>query len=221
VQLSGEIDIAARDVLHDAIAAVLGDDRPLLLDLREVSFLDSTGIAAIAYAVREGAEVPAMAARRESVLTATRPNRCGHARKARSIVSASRRAATRAVEQPAVLANTRFAMSVVDLRAFISHSPDGTVAFCLDGDLDAGSGTLISEWVTAALDAGATMLVFDLRDVRAVERDGLETLAAAHERARQIGAGVRLRAPSKRTVDLLLMTGLDRVLPVDHTSSPS
>jgi anti-sigma B factor antagonist len=103
-------------------------------------------------------------------------------------------------------------MSVVDLRAFVSHNPDGTVVLCLDGELDAKSAPLVAGWVKSALGAGAANLVLDLRDVGAVDDAGLWSLAAAHADAVRQGRSVHLRSPSKRVIDLLLMTGLDRSL---------
>ncbi|HEX5741461.1 MAG TPA: STAS domain-containing protein [Pilimelia sp.] len=44
LHLSGELDLAVADALADAVAPLLPRDRPLLLDLTEVSFLDSAGV---------------------------------------------------------------------------------------------------------------------------------------------------------------------------------
>jgi len=55
--LQGEIDLAARDDLDYAVDLALGDAHRLVLDMRDVSFLDSTGIGALARAVRGGARV--------------------------------------------------------------------------------------------------------------------------------------------------------------------
>ena len=112
-------------------------------------------------------------------------------------------------------------MSVVDLRVFVSHRPDGTVVLCLDGDLDANSAPSITTWVESALAAGGTHLVLDLRDLGTVDIDGLEAVAVAHAHAQRDGGSVHLQSPTKRTVDLLLMTGLDRTLLIDETSPSS
>jgi anti-sigma B factor antagonist len=52
IVLAGEIDVAARDALDEAIEAAIAHGR-VVLDLTEVSFLDSTGIGAIARAIRD------------------------------------------------------------------------------------------------------------------------------------------------------------------------
>jgi len=106
-------------------------------------------------------------------------------------------------------------MSVVDLRAFVSHNPDGTVELCLDGDLDARSAPLFAEWVKFALEAGASGVVVDLGNVAVVDDAGLRSLAATHADAVRQGGSLQLRSPSKRTVDLLLMSGLDKELVIE------
>jgi anti-sigma B factor antagonist len=106
-------------------------------------------------------------------------------------------------------------MSVVDPKAFVSHTSDGAAVLWLDGELDAQSAPLIAEWVTTALEAGVTDLVLDLRDVATVDVTGLQAVAAAQADAAREGSSVHLRSPSKRTIDLLLMTGLDRTLVID------
>jgi anti-sigma B factor antagonist len=55
--LRGEIDLAARDTLREHIDDVVVVGRRLILDLTDVTFLDSTGIAAIVGARQRGALV--------------------------------------------------------------------------------------------------------------------------------------------------------------------
>ena len=43
-QLNGELDIAAAPMARDLIAAVIGKGRALVLDLRGLSFIDSSGL---------------------------------------------------------------------------------------------------------------------------------------------------------------------------------
>jgi anti-anti-sigma factor len=47
VRLSGEIDLAAVEAIETALAPLEERHRTLILDLREVTFLDSTGLRAI------------------------------------------------------------------------------------------------------------------------------------------------------------------------------
>lgn len=57
VHLDGEIDLDSADAVceHLAIASRLGED--IVIDLRAVTFIDSTGIGVLAHAVRRGAEI--------------------------------------------------------------------------------------------------------------------------------------------------------------------
>ena len=85
-------------------------------------------------------------------------------------------------------------------------------ALSTDGGLDAGSASISTNGVDAALAAGTRELVIDLRDVAFVDVDGLLALAAARSRAAVLRGYLRLRPPSKRSMDLLLMAELDHTL---------
>ncbi len=47
VAVGGELDLAASPGLADALEAVAGEDRRVVVDLRELEFMDSTGLAVI------------------------------------------------------------------------------------------------------------------------------------------------------------------------------
>ena len=49
---SGEIDLATKDRLGAALAALLDDERPLLLDLSQVTFIDCSGLRVLQAAGR-------------------------------------------------------------------------------------------------------------------------------------------------------------------------
>ena len=55
--LRGEIDLAVRGPLTRAINEIMAAGSRVVVDMRDVSFLDSTGIGALARAVSEGCEV--------------------------------------------------------------------------------------------------------------------------------------------------------------------
>ena len=55
--LRGEIDLAVREPLARAIDEVMASGRRVVLDMREVSFLDSTGIGALARIASDGSDV--------------------------------------------------------------------------------------------------------------------------------------------------------------------
>jgi len=66
--LRGEIDLVVRDVLWDAVDNAVVTNQRLVFDLTDVTFLDSTGLAALARARQRGAAVcvvnPCQAVRR-------------------------------------------------------------------------------------------------------------------------------------------------------------
>lgn len=49
---SGEIDLATKDLLHEALVPLFADERPLLLDLSEVTFIDCAGLRVLQTAQR-------------------------------------------------------------------------------------------------------------------------------------------------------------------------
>lgn len=49
---SGEIDLATKDRLYEALAPLLEDERPLLLDLSQVTFIDCAGLRVLQTAHR-------------------------------------------------------------------------------------------------------------------------------------------------------------------------
>jgi anti-anti-sigma factor len=55
LKVEGELDLAVADRLKDGISQ--GDGRPVLVDLSDCDFLDSTGIAVVLLARREGAAI--------------------------------------------------------------------------------------------------------------------------------------------------------------------
>jgi anti-anti-sigma factor len=56
IVFAGEIDLAARAAVEDAVDAAVDHGR-VVVDLTDVTFLDSTGLAAIARAIRKQASV--------------------------------------------------------------------------------------------------------------------------------------------------------------------
>lgn len=48
VALAGELDLASAPVLREAAEPPIDEGRPIVIDLRELTFIDSTGLGAIA-----------------------------------------------------------------------------------------------------------------------------------------------------------------------------
>ena len=53
LHLCGELDLAVKEQLRTAVAAARVGERPLVLDLTEVTFLDSSGLAVVLEAHRD------------------------------------------------------------------------------------------------------------------------------------------------------------------------
>jgi anti-anti-sigma factor len=68
LHLCGELDLALKDQLRAAVAGARVSDRPLVLDLTAVTFLDSSGLAVLLEAHRD----PAGALRLRGVSRAVR-----------------------------------------------------------------------------------------------------------------------------------------------------
>ena len=55
VAVAGEVDIATVDRLRNRLSALAADGVPLVADLEQVSFIDATGLGALAGVAREAA----------------------------------------------------------------------------------------------------------------------------------------------------------------------
>ena len=53
LRLSGEIDMASAPALHQAIVVAMTAGRPITLDMREVTFIDSSGLKVIVASASE------------------------------------------------------------------------------------------------------------------------------------------------------------------------
>jgi anti-sigma B factor antagonist len=53
LEVSGELDIATADTFVAAVSGQLAERRPLILDLRRLAFMDSSGVRALDAVLRE------------------------------------------------------------------------------------------------------------------------------------------------------------------------
>ena len=102
-----------------------------------------------------------------------------------------------------------------DLRASVSSAPVDEVLARLEGELDFASAPMLTELIDDALSVGRARVTLDLSGVTFMDLPGLEALLRADVRARQVGAALVLRSPSKRVLDLLLLTGTDGIFAVE------
>jgi anti-sigma B factor antagonist len=67
VSVTGEVDIATVDAISDALAEHRAADRPVLLDLSRVVFMDSTGVRTLITAAKDSGGDPAVFAIRSNL----------------------------------------------------------------------------------------------------------------------------------------------------------
>jgi anti-sigma B factor antagonist len=90
---------------------------------------------------------------------------------------------------------------------------DEPVVVVAHGDLDCATAAALSDMVDAVLATGARVVV-DLSDVPFVDSSGLTMLLVLQRRALELGSTVAIRRPRRQAVNLLEVTGVERVLPV-------
>jgi anti-anti-sigma factor len=84
----------------------------------------------------------------------------------------------------------------------------------LGGSLDFAAAPALRERLIGMLHPGTRLLVLDLSRVPSCDPAGLAVLIGIQRRARQLGIGLRLAAPSLPVATLLRRTGLDRSLTI-------
>ena len=93
VAASGEIDLATKAALHSALAPLLADERALLLDLSQVTFIDCAGLRVLqaAHLARRRFAVvaPSVAVTRLLELSGARVTVLGSAQEAISVLGPS------------------------------------------------------------------------------------------------------------------------------------
>jgi anti-sigma B factor antagonist len=82
------------------------------------------------------------------------------------------------------------------------------------GELDLASSPALEQELERANDAGAKLIVVDLRGLAFMDSTGLHVLVKAHKRARDAGRRFALVQGGKQIQRLLSLTGLDEKLTV-------
>lgn len=93
---------------------------------------------------------------------------------------------------------------------------DDRVIIRLDGRLDLQAAPEVRQQLEAA--AGPTRLIVDMARVTFVDSSGLGALVSGLKAARREGGELRLAAPGEQARQLLKLTTLDRVFPIEAES---
>jgi anti-anti-sigma factor len=95
----------------------------------------------------------------------------------------------------------------------------GPVIVRLPDEIDITNAGQVGEQLSEAFGPGVTMVIADLTDTIFCDSSGVRNLMAAHDKAVQSDAELRLAVPSGSVLRVLQLMGVDRVLPVYPTVS--
>jgi anti-sigma B factor antagonist len=88
----------------------------------------------------------------------------------------------------------------------------------VSGRLALGQGsTALRELLQQVTAGGALKILLNLRELSFIDSSGLGELASGHANVRHKGGAVKLCAPPRRVLELLQITGLNRVLDIYET----
>jgi anti-sigma B factor antagonist len=93
---------------------------------------------------------------------------------------------------------------------------DGTTVLGLAGILDLATSAEVEHAVGDALDEGQGVTL-ELSELSMCDSTGLGALVRLYRQAAAAGLSFRLRDPRPHVADLLAMTGIDKVIPVDRS----
>ncbi|MEM6795464.1 MAG: STAS domain-containing protein [Acidobacteriota bacterium] len=84
----------------------------------------------------------------------------------------------------------------------------------LEGRLDAASAPELRKNLDQLLDAGRTLLIFDLERVDFVDSSGLSVFVNALQGARRAGGEISIAGPTSEVQSVLELTRLHKILPI-------
>ncbi len=91
----------------------------------------------------------------------------------------------------------------------------------LHGRLDGAGAAAARDALHEAVTTGSGSLVVDLSGVELVDAVGIGVLLGTHRRARLGGRQLVLRGAAPRVGRILVLTRLDRIIPVEEGSQPA
>ncbi len=102
-----------------------------------------------------------------------------------------------------------------------SELVEATVVLHLHGELDMATTPVLDQALTSALSKGATDLVVDLSCLSFIDSTGISMLLSAVQRSDQAGKAFRVRSPNRPVRKALHLTGVDRILSIEHAEPRS
>lgn len=95
----------------------------------------------------------------------------------------------------------------------------GVLIFTVSGRVDSLTAITLGEHMQRASKQGQHKLVLDLSSVEYISSAGLREIMSGVDRAQKDGGGLCLVNPSARVMELLDMTGLDKMLRIYPTTN--
>ena len=95
---------------------------------------------------------------------------------------------------------------------------DGALVLHVAGDIDTESGPHFVDFLSAAVDQSAKVVV-DLHRVDFMDSTGLAALVGASNRARERGGEISVRRPPPGTLRVITLSGVDQIIAVEVNGS--
>ena len=94
------------------------------------------------------------------------------------------------------------------------HNQGSAVVVAVSGELDLRTSPQLEERLIRAFDAGAELVILDLRQIEFMDSTGLRVLLSAHQRARETGRRFALVRGADQVERVLTLTGVRDLLTV-------
>jgi anti-sigma B factor antagonist len=96
----------------------------------------------------------------------------------------------------------------------VEHNHGGATVVAVSGELDLRTSPELEQRLTGAFDAGAELVILDLRLIEFMDSTGLRVLLGAHQRAHESGRRFALVKGADQVERVLTLTGVRDLLTV-------
>lgn len=96
----------------------------------------------------------------------------------------------------------------------VVHNQGGASVVAVSGELDLRTSPEVEERLASAFDAGAELVILDLRQIEFMDSTGLRVLLGAHQRANESGRRFALVRGADQVERVLTLTGVRDLLTV-------